>query len=294
MLEKYFGIAPSRARQLIEQAKGMKWSQRGVDRHAYLIGDYAVLSTQRLKLRNVTTRDDQLTYLDELIESLLDLSQRGVSVVPILGYCYDPDSADGTGFLLEKRARGQALFDDGILTKFQVWARKHPEDNYLPCDCSEEEARQYLLARTHEISCVPQKHFDQLVSDIRSVLQRDILIDCFGKSNFFYDTDAGFQLIDLDAHNDYRYGLTDKKPNLDQMTAICGLVPCLYATGTKLFSGHALDEQALLAFSSAQKSQLAQANSVIFEKCIAAFRQNNVAASVLDSVLRMVKIYGAE
>ncbi len=122
MLAKYFSIELSQARQLIEQAKGMKWSQRGVDRHAYLIGDYAVLSTQRLKLRNVTTRDDQLTYLDELIESLLDLSRCGVSVVPILGYCYDPDSADGTGFLLEKRAKGQALFDDCILTKFQAWA----------------------------------------------------------------------------------------------------------------------------------------------------------------------------
>lgn len=294
MIEKYFAIEPERAHQLIDQAKAMQWSSCGHDRRAYLIGDYAVLSTEQMKLRNVTTRDDDLRYLNEIIEALLELHRDGVAVMPILGYCCDQESKDGTGFIIQRRARGQALYDDAILAKMQVWARKNPDSVYLQSDLSEAETVQYLLARSREIADIPQQHFDKLVSDMRRVLEKDILVDSFGKSNFFYDAAEGFQMIDLDAHNDAHYGLTEKPTDVELMTAICAFVPCLFAAGSRLFAGQALDEQALQSLSHTQQKQLAQANLAAFQRCIAALKNNAIADAALQRVLRMLKIYGAE
>lgn len=294
MNEKYFDIDPLLARQLLDQAKKTKWSKRGFDRHTYLIDDYAVLSTDRIKLRNVITRDDDLRYFDEIIETLLNLYHHGVSVVPILGYCYDPNSEDGKGFIIQKRAKGLELFDDAVLINFEAWAQSQPEDIYLHCDMSDAEKIQYLLSRTQEISHVPQEHFDKFINDMICILEHDILIDCGGKSNFFYDADQGFQFIDLDAHNDYKYALTDQKPDIEKTVSICGFVPCLYAYGTKHFSSFALDEHALLALTPCQRNNLAESNTVVFQKCIAALKHNGISESVLNKSLSMLKFYGVE
>lgn len=292
MKEKYFYIDPLCAQDLIRQANNLMWSKRGIDRHAYLFNDYVVLSTNRLKLRNVTTRDDDLRYLDEIIETLSDLHQQGVAVVPILGYCYDPNTIDGTGFMIQKRAKGYELFDDAAIAGFQVWSQSQTEDLYLHGTMSKEEKKEYLLSRTQMISRVPQRHYNKFVSDMICILKHEILIDCFGKSNFFYDVDEGFQFIDLDAHNDYKYGITDQKPNIEAVVSFCGFVPCHYASNTKLFSASALDEHALLALTPSQQGKLAESNRAIFEKCIAALRQNGVSESTLNNTLSKLKIYG--
>ena len=292
MIEKYFYIDPSDARQLINQVEHMLWSKRGIDRHAYLFDNHAVLSTNRLKLRNVTTRDDDLHYLDEIIETLFALHQKGVAVVPILGYCYDPDSADGTGFVIQNRAKGHELFDDAILAAFQVWSQSQTETLYLHSLLSQNEKIEYLLSRTHLISQVPQYHFDKFVNDMLCILNHDILIDSFGQSNFFYDAEEGFQFIDLDAHNDYKYGLANKKPDIVEVVSFCGFVPCHYGMDTELYSPLALDEHALLTLTSCQRRELAEANSTVFQKCIAALRQNGVPETVINKTLSKLKIYG--
>jgi hypothetical protein len=84
MKEKYFYIEAGKARALLSQIKGTEAAKRGVDSRVYLIGEYAVSATQRIKLRNVTTRDDDLAYLDELIQTLMSLREQGVATVPIL------------------------------------------------------------------------------------------------------------------------------------------------------------------------------------------------------------------
>jgi hypothetical protein len=38
-----------------------------------------------------------------------------------------------------------------------------------------------------------------------------VIVDFVGKDNFFYHETIGFQFIDLNAHDDYEYGLSDKK-----------------------------------------------------------------------------------
>ncbi len=35
-------------------------------------------------------------------------------VVLILGYCYDGDSGDGDGYILQERAKGKGLYDDAL------------------------------------------------------------------------------------------------------------------------------------------------------------------------------------
>ncbi len=268
----------------------MRPSGRGIDRHAYLIGEYAVLSTKRLKLRNVDTRDDDLRYLDEIIEMLWRLHESGVSVVPILGYCCDEGSADGCGYMFQQRAIGRELYDDAIMTRFDVWAQNR-KDIYISCPLPDEEAVKYLLERTGEIARIPQTHFDKLIHDIIAILQQDILIDFNGRSNFFYDKTAGFQLIDLDAHNDYRYGLTEEKPDVETIVAYMGFTPCHYAMGTKIFPHVALDEQALSIMNSWQLSQLAADNRLVFQKCRTALRNNRIPDQKVERALKALKLF---
>ena len=62
MEEKYFYIEPEIARGLLSRMREMKAVKRGVDKQAYLIDEYAVLTASKIKLRNVITRDDDLAY----------------------------------------------------------------------------------------------------------------------------------------------------------------------------------------------------------------------------------------
>ena len=87
MKEKFVLINAETAHMLLERVKNMTPVHKGIDRQAYLFDDYAVLSTSRLKLRNVDVRDDDLRCFDDLIDRLIALWKTGVNVVPILGYC---------------------------------------------------------------------------------------------------------------------------------------------------------------------------------------------------------------
>lgn len=292
MKELYLGIDPQTAHSLLDQVKTMKSTKRGIDRHAFLIGDYAVLSTNRLKLRNVETRDEDLAYFHEIIETLAHLDRRGVSVVPILGYCYEPDSQDGKGYIFQRRARGAELYDDAVLTKFQVWAQANPDSVYLSASFSSDAAAEYLLTRTHEISQVPQVHFDKFIADMICILNKDILVDCNGKSNFFYDRKAGFQFIDLDAHNDYRYGLTERKPDIERIVSFSGFTPCHYAAETRVFASSALDGQAIRILGENGLRTLEENNRGIFEKCFAALKNNGIPEANLRESLTALRIFG--
>ncbi len=162
---------------LLERVKSMTPVHKGIDRQAYLFDDYAVISTSRLKLRNVDVRDDDLRQFDDLIDRLIALWKTGVNVVPILGYCYDPESADGEGFLFMKRARGSELYDDSIICRYETWTQNQ-KNVYLE---SNADAREYIVKRTHEISQIPQEHFNKFISDILTILNDDILIDFQGE-----------------------------------------------------------------------------------------------------------------
>lgn len=287
--EKYFYIKPEDARELLEQIKEMPPEKRGIDRRAYLTGEYAVLSTSRLKLRNVTIPDPDLVYFDELIRTLKKLNEQGVGVVPILGYCYDKESKDGNGYIFEQRARGEELYDDATLMKYYAWARKEPEKVYLSSNL---DAGSYLVSRTDYISKIPQEHFDKFMADIIIICDEDILIDFLGKSNFFYDEALGFQFIDLDSHTDFKYGLSKEKCDSRLVCAYNGFVCCHIATGSKLYAQIALDEGAMELLDKKELEKLAGNNRTIFEKCRSAMLANGITKENLSEVFQVLKLFG--
>ncbi|MBO4887409.1 MAG: hypothetical protein J5589_03750 [Firmicutes bacterium] len=288
MKEKYPLIAAETAHMLLDQVKGMTPAHRGIDRQAYLFDDYAVLSTRRLKLRNVDVRDDDLHYLDELIETLADLRNSGIHVVPILGYCYEQESPDGEGFLFMRRAKGEELYDDALICRYETWTQNQ-DDEYLTSDA---DAAEYIVRRTHEVAGIPQRHFDKFISDILTILGNDILIDFQGKSNFFYDREEGFQFIDLDSHTDNYYGLTDNVVSAEAWAAVGGFVPCHFGAGTKAFAHLALDPNAIREIGETGIKQLADDNLRIFDKCVRAMKANHIKDTVLQNTLKSIKVFG--
>ena len=286
MEEKYFYIQPETARGLLAQMKEMKAAKRGVDRQAYLIGEYAVLTASKIKLRNVTTRDDDLAYFDELIKTLMELKEQGVGVVPILGYCVEPNSENGNGYIIQSRAKGEEIYDDSIMKELYVGK---PHLAYLSSDT---DAKEYVISRTNAISKVPQKHFDKFIRDIIVLLDNDILIDFNTKSNFFYDDTAGFQFIDLDSHTDYKYGLTEDKMGGREIAAYYGFTPCHYAVGTEVLPNLALDEKAFSMIDDEKLHQLALDNKTITEKCRTALLNNGISEEQLGNSLAIHKLFG--
>ena len=288
MVERYFFIQPEIAHSLLDRIHTMRPEKRGIDRRAYLFDDYAVLATDRLKLRNVDIRDDSLNYFHDIINTLAELKKNIVGVVPILGYCFEADSQNGRGFIFQQRARGEELYDDAAICPLEVWTQGKT-DVYLS---SKLDAQEYILSRTHEIAKIPQAHFDKYVQDILAILDRDILIDFYGKSNFFYDVNEGFQFIDLDSHNDWYYGLESEAPSIEKLAAMGSFVPCHFAIGTKLFAPTALVDQALCTISDANIKRFAEDNQAIFEKCLSALPTNGISKSVINKTLQDIRIYG--
>ena len=93
------------------------------------------------------------------------------------GTAYDPEPADGEGFLFMKRATGSELYDDSIICRYETWTQNQ-KNVYLG---SSADAREYIVKRTHEISQIPQEHFNKFISDILTILNDDILIDFQGE-----------------------------------------------------------------------------------------------------------------
>ncbi len=286
MTEKYFYIEPEKANELLSKTKDIKPDKHGVDRCVYLIDRYAVLFSERIKLRNVTVHDDDLAYFDELIETLMNLQKQGVSVIPILGYCCD---TDGSGYIFEKRANGKELYDDAIMKEYYVWAQNDPDKVYLSGDA---DAKYYLISRTNYISKIPQEHFDKFIKDIIILLDNDILIDFMGKSNFFYDETEGFQFIDIDSHTDYKYGLSENKIDSRLICAYNGFVPCHISAGSKVFSQLALDEKAISRLDKNDLQRLKQDNRIIYEKCRTAMLGNGVSEEQLNESLKILSLLG--
>jgi hypothetical protein len=289
MKEKYFYIDSGKARELLSQIKDMEAIKHGVDSRVYLIDEYAVLTTNSIKRRNVTTRDDDLAYFDELIETLMSLREQGVAVVPILGYCYDPDSDTGNGYIFQLRAKGEELYDDAVMMGFYVWAQNNPSSAYLSSDT---DAKRYILSRTHDISMAPQKFFDKFIHDMIVLFDKDILIDFNGKSNFFYDDTAGFQFVDLNSHTDYKYGLAEQKPDSRLLATYYGFAPCHVAVGTKVLPHLALDGKAISKLGENELQQLVRDNKTICEKCRTAMLNNGFSEDQMSIPLEILNIFG--
>lgn len=124
------------------------------------------------------------------------------------------------------------------------------------------------------------------------LFDEDILIDFNGKSNFFYSDTEGFQFIDLNSHTDFKYGLTQHKPDSKELASYYGFAPCHVAVGTKVLPHLALEEKAISKLDDQQLQQLVRDNKTIFEKCKIAMLNNGIMEEQLNNSLGILKIFG--
>ncbi len=203
---------------------------KGKNSNDYYVGDYAIVETRQMNLRNVSVVDSDLKYLDMIIDTLMKLLLDGVKVKPILGYSFDENSSDNSGYIIQERAKGEEVYDYAILLDFYVFSQTEEDRDKVA-------SKKYLLNRTKTISEVPQEHYDKFMEDTISLLRNHMLVDFFGKSNFFYDENEGFQFIDIMSHDDFFYGLTDKEMKIENIVSLFGYLSC-HLDETSGFLGH--------------------------------------------------------
>lgn len=249
---KTFGVPRETMRQQIAQTKGMQHSKSGSNNtyatRVFLFDEYALLKMKNIRLRNVATRDCRLKQLSNVAQTLLALQAKGVNVVPILAFRSD-------GYILQKRAMGEELYDNGQLQN-----------------------KQYVLRRVETLAAASQAQYNQFVADTIQILDAGLLIDFRGKDNFFYHEQVGFQFVDLNAHNDFVYGLTDEKPQTLPLAAWHCFLPCYFDA----VPDYRNTVTPLLAqLTTAERAALTQQNKTILAKCKTALQNNGATEEIL-------------
>ncbi|MGI6238008.1 MAG: hypothetical protein ACOYI5_00060 [Christensenellales bacterium] len=259
MIERYYGISPDIVQQLIAATKNKVNDRSGDNRFkstkVFLFDEYAVLSMQNMDVRNVEVKDVDYKHLGRLCETLLDLHTQGVHVLPIRAF----QSENGSGYMVQQRAKGAELYErDKLLDKH------------------------YILGHVALLSNAPQAYYDKFVADAIAIMEKGVLIDFVGKDNFFYHEEIGFQFIDLYAHNDYVYGLTDIKPNIKQLAARNCFIPCYFDA---VPTHRDTVSNVLSELTECEWKLLKQQNATIFTKCKTALIKNGVAEKMIDKII---------
>ena len=259
IIEKHFNIDPTLARELIDATTRMTNEKTGDNgfqaTKVFLFEEYAVLHMQNIDVRNVDTPDTDLRHLQRLADTLLHLHAQDVRVLPILSCTSD----GGSGYIIQQKAQGAELYDRNLTFD-----------------------KDYVLARVAALSNAPQAQYDKLIADIITITEAGVLIDFMGKDNFFYHETLGFQFIDLNAHHDYEYGLTDQKPSAPLLAVWNGFLPCYYDTAP-----HYRDtvSTVLPALTATQRATLQAHNQRIFDKCKQALRHNHIPDAMINETI---------
>ena len=258
-IEKYFGIERQIVQQMIESTKNMVNKKSGnngfQNTKVFLFDEYAVLKMQNINVRNFDIQDANLNHLERLANTLLALQAEGVGVIPILAFL----GHNGDGYIIQPRAKGLELYD-----------RDKMND------------KDYVTGRVELLSNAPQEHYDKFVSDTIKIIDAGVLIDFAGKDNFFYDETIGFQFIDLNAHNDYEYGLTDAKIQGKQVAAYCCFLPCYFDTVPKYLN---TISKILPKLTNEEYDLLRERNRSIFAKCKIAMINNGISEEMIDKAI---------
>lgn len=287
MKHKLFYINKEDANELFEKVNDSKPTKAGTNSEVYIFNKYVVLKIRNIKVRNVSIRDDELVYFDQLIHTLHELYEDGVKVLPILGYKYDDESEHGTGYIIQYKAKGKELYEDRLLAKFYAYNQNSKPNKYV---YSIENDR-YLLSRTKLISKAPQNHFNKFVNDIVSIGNKNILIDFMGKSNFFYDTNEGFQFIDLSSHTDFYYRMTDKHFDGAEIASYYAYTPCHFGEQSGVNAHIALIAKSINGLNEKEKNDLKKYNREILEKCKLALTNNNIDKFQIEKALQTIKFF---
>ena len=258
LIEYYAGIDRDVVQKMIAATQNMAIDRSGDNRfqstQVFLFEEYAVLKMQNINVRNVSTEDPHLTHLKRLSQTLLELQAQKINVAPSLAF----QSKNGNGYIVQEKAKGAELYD------------RHRMSN-----------KDYILERVAFLANAPQAHYDKFVADTMQIIDTGILIDFVGKDNFFYHEEIGFQFIDLNAHLDYIYGLSDTKPQTQQLAAWNCFLPCYFDTVPKYQDTVSV---VLPELTEAEWSSLKNCNNIIFEKCKNSMIKNGITKEMIRSI----------
>jgi len=264
IIEKYFGIEREAAQKLIDATQNMTSEKSGdngfQNTKVFLFDEYAVLKMQNINVRNVTTPDTDLNHLERLAGTLLDLQTQGINVVPILAV----QSDDGDGYIIQQRAKGAELYDRDKLGD-----------------------KNYILKRVEFLSDVSQEHFDKFIADAIKIIDAGVLIDSVGKDNFFYHETIGFQFIDLNAHEDYEYGLTAEKSQGKKSAFLDCFLPlshCPYYFVIMPKYGEIVSNLSA-ELTDTERASLKENNGKILGKCKAAAINSGISEELLSEII---------
>ncbi|MCL2171656.1 MAG: hypothetical protein FWB71_05825 [Defluviitaleaceae bacterium] len=259
IIEKYFGIDCEIAQRLINETANMPHEKSGdngfQNTKVFLFDEYAVLKMQNINVRNVATPDVDLKHLEKLSATLMSLRAKDVNVIPILAF----QSDNGNGYIIQPRAKGAELYDrDSINDKA------------------------YVLARVKLLADTPQKHFDKFIADAIEIIDAGIIVDFAGKDNFFYHDEIGFQFVDLNAHDDFEYGISETKPKGRQNVLYGSFLPCYYDALPKCRNSVV---KILPEMTGGERVNLIAHNRAIFSKCRAALRTNGITEEAIYDMI---------
>ncbi len=265
MEERYFFITPEKARELIEHSKQIKTFKAGGNSRAFIVGNFVVLEA------NIHTKDLSLYKdkkpLDVIIQKLHKLKQQGVSVVPILGYCYnleeERDYGDNTyneGYIIQEKAQGQELWDYDKMLGYK--------------GNLSDKSKKYIIERIRLLADAPQEHYDKFVLDYIAIEKENIMIDPSKTTNFFYDPKVGFSFIDLNHET--------KSKKEHELKDICFIRHCLIVCLSSLRQKELYTEEEL--------KQIEECNLMIFKKCKSALIKVGYSERFIEEALSAKRI----
>lgn len=220
MEKRFYYIKEELAIELINASISAEIAGRGSNSVAYIIDNYAVLKTGNIELKNTNRYHEEIAPIDVVIQKLHNLKQNNVSVVPILGYVYDPnltkdygDASYGKGYIIQPKAKGS-----------EMWNINKMPSSYKPATTEE---LNYLITNTQMFANAPQEHFDKFVSDYKEITNAGIMVDPSKKTNFFYDKEHGFSFIDLNFESAQIFNKPDLNGQISHREFInYALLPC--------------------------------------------------------------------
>jgi hypothetical protein len=267
IIEKYFGIEREIVQQMIDETKTMTYDKTGdngfQNTKTFLFDEYAVLKSQNINVRNVDTQDTDLKHYESIANTLLDLHKQGVNVVPILAFQVNDD---GNGYIIQQRAKGTEVYDREKIRSGD---------------------KNYILKRVELLSGAPQEHFDKFVADTIKIIDAGVIVDFVGKDNFIYHETIGFQFIDLNAHDDYEYGLSDEKSQGKRVALYCCFLPCYYVSCHRNSLPKYSDSVSTILpeLTDNERDFLKKHNKNIFKKCKTAAINNGIPEEAISEMI---------
>lgn len=171
---------------ILDKVDQLSFNKSGLNSKCSIVGNYAILRTD-----NIPGHDDSFI---RIINSLHELKQKGINVVPILGFGilkkgmpFASGKRFDSGYIIQEKAEGQELLCPNVLR-----------------GRTDEDCRVIVKEYLDMLRNAPQEHFNKWLSDFKEIGASNISIDPSKESNFFYDKDKGFSFIDLNFFDDVK------------------------------------------------------------------------------------------